>query len=116
MKKFVLFTSLLMFLSGVCYGQQTYDVVGALVVNPESNIAQYEVFRGPSGGPYPSPVATVIDLVTPSFSEIGLSGPNCWVYKAVNTFGFESILSEEACVDIPSQPGAMSVTVTITFP
>jgi len=114
MKKLLVCFFFFAFAFGSLYAQQTYSVDGLLAVSPEPNVIEYDVFRGQTGGPYDTLIATVPQSPNPTFSEVGLSGANCWAYKAINNLDLESVFSPESCVGPPGQPGAISLTVTVT--
>jgi len=114
MKKLFVLLLVFSFLIGVAQAQQTYTANGTWNSNPEPTVVSYDVLRGPSGGPY-TLVVSVPQSPTPSFQETGLSGPNCWVLKAIDTFGLESGLTPESCVG-PGVPTGFSLTITVTVP
>jgi len=99
---------------GTLQAQQTYTVNGSWTLNTEPDISHYEVLRGPSGGSY----SLVVSVPHPgnTFTETGLSGPNCWVLVAVNSAGIQSVPTAEACVGVPGTPGGFSITITVTIP
>lgn len=106
---------LVLFLFMSCLqAQSIYTADGSWTANTDPDIDHYDVSRGPQGGPY----ALVLSVPHPTttFSEVGLSGPNCWILTGVNTAGLSSAPTSEICIGVPGTPQGFSITFTVVVP
>ena len=89
---------------------------------PLTDLAGYKVYWGTVSGTYPNSVSAPIGSSYVVADQNLLEDQNyCFVVTAVNSFGTESVPSNESCVTTPTlprdpnPPGGLTVTVTINF-